>query len=647
MSLNRIACWAACLGLVCVLAGCGGGGGGGDNSSGSSSAPGTACTVPSGFKDDAGADQNVKTGALVQLDGTASRGAGGITPTSYQWSFTARPNGSSARLSSATSAAPQFTADQAGQYVVKLVINGKNDCAAQTDSVTITATTAGTNAVPTADAGAAQSVNIGARVTLSGAQSHDPDGNTLTYAWQFVSRPSGSSAQLANAATVSPSFTADTAGTYVVGLRVNDGRATSERADVTVAAAAGDAARPVADAGVDQSVDVNSVVRLDGSASRDPENRLITYAWHFVSKPAGSNAQLTGADTARPVFQPDVAGTYVASLTVDNGQNESQPDTVIVTASNNARPVADAGVDQNVQVGVLVNLDGSASHDPSGKSLSYHWTFASMPDGSQTALVGGSSATPSFTPDVAGAYILQLVVDDGQAQSLPDTVVVTAASANSAPVADAGNDRNVAVKSQVTLDGSGSSDADNNALTYQWTMISRPAGSSATLSGADTVTPSFTADAVGFYVLALQVNDGHVDSAPDLVVITATPTLALYIGSSSGYQSIGGSSDTTAIQVPVGGQNVLLDQFRVEALNSNFTVTNVKVTSDTTPGGQILTPYFDGLASGDTIAAGDQLDFATRLSSVPNAPGQYQVKLQFTVSPSGKTYRFTYNVNIQ
>ncbi|WP_353223983.1 PKD domain-containing protein [Salinisphaera hydrothermalis] len=646
MSWNRIAGWVACLGLFCVLAGCGGGGGG-DNGSGGSSSPGTACTVPAGFKDDAGADQNVKTGALVQLDGTASRGAGGTAPTSYQWSFTARPNGSNARLSSSTSAAPQFTADQAGQYVVKLVINGKNDCAAQTDSVTITATTAGANAVPTADAGAAQSVNIGTRVTLSGAQSHDPDGNTLTYAWQFVSRPSGSSAQLTDANTVSPSFTADKAGTYVVGLRVNDGQATSERADVAVVAAAGDAALPVADAGPDQSVDVNSVVRLDGSASRDPENRLITYAWHFVSKPAGSNASITGADTARPIFQPDVAGTYVASLTVDNGQNQSQPDTVIVTASNNARPVADAGVDQNVQAGVLVNLDGSGSRDPEGRALSYHWTFVSMPAGSQTALVGSSTTTPSFTPDVAGEYVVQLVVDDGQAESPADTAVVTAASANSAPVANAGNDRNVAVTSQVTLDGSGSSDADNNALTYQWTLISRPAGSSATLSGADTVTPSFTADTVGFYVLALQVNDGQVDSAPDLVVITASPTLALYIGSSSGYQSVGGSSDTASIQVPVGGQNVLLDQFRIEALSSDFTVTNVQSTSATTAGGQTITPRFDGLQSGDTIAAGDQLDFATRLASVPNAPGQYQVKLQFTVSPSGKTYRFTYNVNIQ
>ena len=647
MALNRIVCFAACLGLTFALAGCGGGGnsssGNNNNSGGGGS---TACTTPAGFSDNAGADQNVKTGARVQLDGTASHGAGGAAPASYQWSFTARPNGSSATLSSARSAAPQFTADQPGQYVVKLVIDGKNQCAAQTDSVTVTATPPGSNAVPTANAGTDQSVIVGASVVLSGARSFDPDGNTLTYAWQFVSRPDGSSASLADANTVSPSFTADQAGTYVVGLRVNDGSATSAQDTVTVVAAASGNARPLADAGPDQAVTVNSIVRLNGSASRDPENRLLTYHWHFVSKPSASSAAITGPDTAEPVFQPDVAGTYVASLTVTAGSDTSLPDTVIVSASKpNVPPTADAGPDQNVIAGVLVHLDGTASSDPNGDTLNYHWTFVSMPAGSQTALTGAASATPAFTPDQSGQYVVELVVDDGQAQSTPDTVVITASAGNSAPVADAGSDRNVAVGSQVQLDGSNSSDANNDALTYQWILISRPAGSTAALSSADTATPSFTADVVGFYVLALQVNDGQADSALDLLVITASPTLALYVNQNGGYQSAGGSGQTATIQVPVDGQDVLLDNFRVKALSSDFTITNVQTTSATTPKGPIV-PYFHGLSQGDQIAAGDQLDFATQLYSVPNAPGQYQVKLQFTASPSGKTYRFTYNVTI-
>lgn len=645
MSVNLIACLAACLGLTFALAGCGGGGGGGNNSNSSGGSTST-CTTPSGFSDNAGADQNVKTGSVVQLDGTASRGAGGADPGSYQWSFTSRPNGSTAKLSSTTSAAPQFTADQAGQYVVKLVIDGKNQCDAQTDSVTVTATSAGTNAVPTANAGADQSVVLGANVTLSGANSRDPDGNTLTYAWQLVSRPDGSSAQLADAQTVSPSFTADTAGSYVMDLRVNDGTATSAPDEVTVVAAAGNNARPVADAGPDQSVSVGSTVRLNGTGSHDPQDRLITYAWHFLSKPDGSNASITGADTAKPVFQADMPGTYVAALKVNNGQADSQPDTVIVTASSgNVRPTADAGVDQNVKTGLVVNLDGSASSDPNGDSLNYRWTFAAMPSGSQTALTGTSTATPSFTPDVPGEYVVQLVVNDGQIDSPADTVVVTATSANtnSAPVADAGVDRNVSVQSPVQLDGSGSSDADANALTYQWTLISRPSGSSATLSGANTLTPSFTADVVGFYTIELTVNDGQVDSTPDRVVITASPTLALFVERSGNYQSVNGGGSSDSAQVSVGAQNVLLNRFRVKALGSDFTIANVQVT---TAGNQTIEPYFDGLSSGDQIPDGQQLDFATRLRSVPNERGTYQVQLQFSVKPGGKQYRFVYTVTI-
>lgn len=651
MATNRLACLATGLGLMMALAGCGGGGGSGGHDNDNDNGQPTPCTTAPGFVDEVGADQNVKTGSPVQLDGTASRGAGGAAPHSYRWSFIARPTGSRATLSSRASAAPYFVADQAGTYRIKLVIDGQNDCDAQTDSLTVTATAPGDNGVPAADAGPDQSVNVGSRVALDGSTSRDPDGDVLTYTWQFVAKPNGSRAELDGAKTVSPSFTADKTGAYVVGLRVNDGSATSPRDEVRVVAAAPAETAPVADAGPDQAVKRASIVRLDGTGSRDANDRLLSYAWHFVSRPEGSDTQLTGADTAQPVFQPDVVGSYVASLVVDNGQRKSRPDTVIVIASSdNVRPVADAGADQNVQTGIAVGLDGSASRDPDGDDLAYRWSIVSLPDDSQTALIGETTATPLFTPDLAGAYVLQLVVDDGRLGSRPDTVVITASAGNSAPVADAGRNRNVGVESEVRLDGSASSDADGDALSYHWTLISRPSDSRVSLRDADSATPRFTADKLGFYAMTLTVNDGQVASTPDLVVITASPTLALYVdrsGTGDDYQRVDGSEGSASIQVPVGGQDVLLDRFRVKALGSDFTIGDVRATSATTDGGQTIEPYFDGLSSGGPIGAGDRRDFVTRLRSVPDAPGQYQVQLQFTASPSGKMYRFTYNVIIK
>ena len=93
------------------------------------------------------------------------------------------------------------------------------------------------NRRPVADAGLNQSVvaDTLASVTLNGSGSSDPDGDPLTYAWAFVSRPEGSQASLSAAGTVSPTFRADLSGNYVIELTVSDGRL-DDKKTVTVAA---------------------------------------------------------------------------------------------------------------------------------------------------------------------------------------------------------------------------------------------------------------------------------------------------------------------------------------------------------------------------------------------------------------------------
>jgi hypothetical protein len=92
------------------------------------------------------------------------------------------------------------------------------------------------NAAPTAHAGAAQTVIAGGVVALDGRASSDPDMDALTYAWSLSSRPSGSTATLSSPSSSQPSFTADLQGSYVISLTVNDGKASSTAATVTVTA---------------------------------------------------------------------------------------------------------------------------------------------------------------------------------------------------------------------------------------------------------------------------------------------------------------------------------------------------------------------------------------------------------------------------
>lgn len=89
-------------------------------------------------------------------------------------------------------------------------------------------------------------------------------------------------------------------------------------------------AAPVANAGMDQSVTTGSVVTLDGTGSSGADP--LTYTW-TLSSPAGSAATLDDATSATPSFTADEAGTYTASLVVDDGTASSNPDTVMVTAT--------------------------------------------------------------------------------------------------------------------------------------------------------------------------------------------------------------------------------------------------------------------------------------------------------------------------
>ncbi|MCB9643592.1 MAG: IPT/TIG domain-containing protein [Myxococcales bacterium] len=187
---------------------------------------------------------------------------------------------------------------------------------------------------------------------------------------------------------------------------------------------------PVADPGVFQRVRQNSEVKLDGSKSRDPEGGPVTYAWTLAKKPQGSQAELVGADTATPTFTADAAGDFVVQLIVkDDKELASQPRQVTIEvfgAEENGSPVANAGQDQIAGVGIEVKFDGSGSTDPEGDTLTFAWGIKSKPQGSQAELVGADTDKPTLTPDVAGKYIIELVVSDGLEASQPATVSIEA-----------------------------------------------------------------------------------------------------------------------------------------------------------------------------------------------------------------------------
>jgi len=293
---------------------------------------------------------------------------------------------------------------------------------------------------------------------------------------------------------------------------------------------------PVADAGADRNVETGELVTLDGSSSFDPDGDLITYDWSiewgFEARPLDSlltDQDIGDRNTSSPNFIPDVDGVYVLRLIVNDSHTDSEPDFVEITSeTTNIPPNADAGTDQSAYVGDLVLLDGSASNDPDQgpEPLTYLWTFTAVPDGSvlqDPDIIDAGQAQAAFTPDLPGDYLLDLQVSDG-ANSNNDTISIIVSVRNVPPNAYAGEDQEVILGDEVMLDGSASDDPDKGpeALSYTWRFVSVGEGSSLTNSeivAADTVSPSFTPDVAGNYVLELEVFDGE-DSDFDNVAIT-------------------------------------------------------------------------------------------------------------------------------
>lgn len=277
---------------------------------------------------------------------------------------------------------------------------------------------------------------------------------------------------------------------------------------------------PVANAGDDQTVSMGTKVTLDGTGSTDADSDPLIYAWTSTD----ANIKLSDATSATPSFTAPTVSTptvYEFSLIVNDGTVSSSADLVSITVNPaNRAPIAGAGWDQSVTENTQVFLDAIYSYDPDQDPISCLW---SLPAGSPIILSDVTSNTPTFTAplvDQTTIYSIYLVVSDGQLNSERDTVDITVNNANGAPTAHAGDDQTVSEGDLVTLNGSLSSDPEQDNLTYSWSV---PLGSPIVLSDNTAMEPTFTAPNVSTdtdYSVRLLVNDGQSWSTEDIVVIT-------------------------------------------------------------------------------------------------------------------------------
>ncbi|MEK7415108.1 MAG: PKD domain-containing protein, partial [Planctomycetota bacterium] len=278
------------------------------------------------------------------------------------------------------------------------------------------------NNLPVANAGPDQTVDAASTVVLTGSGT-DSDGAINAYQWTQTAGPTVviTNADKATASFIAPSPGVDTALSFELTVTDNQGAVGKDSIGVTVRAKPNTA--PVANAGLDRTVAMNSAVTLAGGGT-DSDGTIAAYQWTQI---AGPTVVLTGANTASAGFTAPVVTTptvFGFTLTVTDNQGATGTASVAITVAPNQAPTANAGSAQTVNEGATVSLSGSGS-DSDGTIASYAWTQTA---GSAVTLSGAASATATFTaPQVSADTVLtfKLTVTDNSGATGEATVNVT------------------------------------------------------------------------------------------------------------------------------------------------------------------------------------------------------------------------------
>ena len=370
---------------------------------------------------------------------------------------------------------------------------------------------------------------------------------------------------------------------------------------------------PVADAGPDQEVKEGTLVTLYGENSHDPDGSTLQYSWSQID---GISVVLSDPSSTSPTFEAPYVGIGSAALTfqltVTDDRGAQSSDTCIVNVSwVNKAPTADAGGDQQVPELSTVVLDGSRSSDPDDGIASYDWKQI---DGPAVELVSADSEQANFLAPQVGfegaALTFQLTVTDVGGLKATDTCVVNVSWVNEPPVADAGADQNARPGDVIVLDGSGSSDPDDDIVSFHWTQTGGPP-----VSISDTTAVSPTIE------IPLDMQPGSVLTfkltVSDLGGLKSEDSCAVVVLERGAPDLTGGWS---SLKFP-GGSNKIMGTFSVNNVGSEAAgAFNVKFYSS--DDGKTLKSLVRTVRAG-SVAAGSRVDFSFNESATAWRAGRY------------------------
>lgn len=441
----------------------------------------------------------------IHLSADASFNPGGGL-LQYQWQIISGPGGS---LSNSDSITTIFSASAMGQYRIVLWVTNENNI---TDTDTLLITLLPPNTPPVAYAGPDSIFNIPPTIFQLNGSAVDVDGTIQQFKWKKISGPS---ILFSNDSIASPLISDLSSGTYLLELTVTDNRNAIARDSIQLIANY----IPIAHAGTDISIVGQSAnIQLDGSSSTDAEGALLNYEWRIIS---GSGGSLTDDNTATPTFLCNTEGSFMIELKVSDPYLAFSLDTINLSVyAANIAPIANAGPDQLIHLPInATTLIGENTYDPDGNIVSYLWRKISGPAVTVSSL---QAMNPTLSNLNYGTYIFELTVTDNRDDIAKDTVMLIV---NAPPNATAGNDISITLpQNSVTLNASGSTDADGTIVAYQWTQI---LGNTVTIGNSQSAQINISFAEEGIYQFSITVtdNNGAMDTDTTIVTVYPQPTI--------------------------------------------------------------------------------------------------------------------------
>lgn len=388
----------------------------------------------------------ISPGERITLDASMSYDPEG-RDLQYQWFVNDDFRGSS----------PQFTfaSTVSGRYDVRLVLNDTQPDASCTETIEYLPIVVNTQ--PYAEIAFEPVIARGVEATISVTNDLDADGDDVRFTWQgagLVGEGRGRDVVVSH----------EEPGRYGISLTADDQTGTANARYSTEVTYKVNAA-PVPQFALPTFLAPGQGLRLDASASSDPDGDQLTYSWKI-----SDGRTLSGVQNEITFDEP---GLYAITLTVDDGEgveNSSQELVREVRVNDAPVPVISATDFTN---NPIVRFDAAQSSDSDQEIVSYEWDFG---DGNT-----GRGAQITHTYAEHGSYTVRLTVDDGTEVPNSRQSVTHDVRVNKNPVALIDRPGVVAPGEAFIVGGGRSFDPDGTQLTYRWTRNGEVIGEEETL----------------------------------------------------------------------------------------------------------------------------------------------------------------------